>query len=154
MCGGTIVAYSGLFWGLFPPTFNLGWHINSFWCFSQASPLPPSVSSSATQVFTALSRCYARAWRRAEPRGSWTKEKGRRNRTSEWSLAQEEKEWTRGIWRPNAQQDILEPKTDYKMVAALAAPNDYSKPKTLIRRKETLNLKIGNPHNGALPLIL
>ena len=39
-----------------------------------------------------LSRCYARAWRRAGPRGSWTKEKGRRNRTSEWSLAQEEKE--------------------------------------------------------------
>ena len=39
----------------------------------------------------ALSRCYARAWRRAGPRGSWTKEKGRTNRTSEWSLAQERK---------------------------------------------------------------
>ena len=39
-----------------------------------------------------LSLCYARAWRRAEPRGSWTKEKERRNRTSEWNLAQEEKE--------------------------------------------------------------
>ena len=39
-----------------------------------------------------VSRYYARAWRRAGPRGSWTKEKGRRNRASEWSLAQEEKE--------------------------------------------------------------
>ena len=42
-------------------------------------------------VIPTLSRCYAHAWRRAEPRGSWTKEKGRRNRTSEWSLAQKEK---------------------------------------------------------------
>ena len=40
----------------------------------------------------AVSRYYTRAWRRAGPRGSWTKEKGRRNSASEWSLAQEEKE--------------------------------------------------------------
>ena len=52
-------------------------------------------------------------------------------------------------------------KTDYKMVAASAAPNDYDRTLTLIDEKETLNLsgiprtlKIGNPHNGALPLLL
>ena len=43
------------FGGYFPLTFDLGRHINSFWRFSHASPLPPSVSSSATQVFTARS---------------------------------------------------------------------------------------------------
>ena len=51
------------------------------------------------------------------------------------------------------------------MVAALAAPNDYDKTLTDEEEKKTLNLtldlcgiprtlKIGNPHNGALPLLL
>ena len=47
------------------------------------------------------------------------------------------------------------------MVAALAVPNDYDKTETLTDEKETLNLsgiprtlKIDNPHNGALPLLL
>ena len=50
---------------------------------------------------------------------------------------------------------------DYKMVVAQAAPNDYDKTLTDEEEKKTLNLsgiprtlKIGNPHNGALPLLL
>ena len=39
-----------------------------------------------------LSRCYAHAWRRAGPRGSWTKEYRRRNRKWNGSFAQEEEE--------------------------------------------------------------
>ena len=53
--GGQLLRIQDCFGGYFPLTFNLGRHINSFWRFSQASPLPPSVSSSATQVFTARS---------------------------------------------------------------------------------------------------
>ena len=57
---------------------------------------------------------------------------------------------------------ILEPKTEYKMVAALAAPNDYDKTETLTDEKENpkpkwytlTHSKMGNPNNGALPLLL
>ena len=92
----------------------------NWFCGASLRPIQPLVLTpyresllTDTTIWT-LSRCYARAWRRAGPRGSWTKEKGRRNSASEWSLAQVEKEWTRGRWRPNAQQDILEPKPNTK----------------------------------------
>ena len=39
-----------------------------------------------------VSRCYARVCKRAGPRGSWTKEKGKRNRARKGSFAQEEVE--------------------------------------------------------------
>ena len=63
----------------------------------------------------ALSRCYSRAWRRAGPRGSWTKEYRRRNRTSEWKLCSRRRRMdkrldrTRGR-RQDDQQDVLSPK--------------------------------------------
>ena len=53
--GGVLLRIQDCFGGYFPLTFNLGCHIKSFWCFSQASPLLPSVSSFATQVFTTRS---------------------------------------------------------------------------------------------------
>ena len=61
---------------------------------SSASNSPRSATIFPTHPYRhiTLSRCYARAWRRAEPRGSWTKEKGRRSRARKGSFAQEEEE--------------------------------------------------------------
>ena len=62
---------------------------------------------------------------------------------------------------PNAQQDILEPKTEYKNGGRVGRTERLLETETLTDEKKTLNLsgiprtlKIGNPHNGALPLLL
>ena len=64
---------------------------------------------------------------------------------------------------PNAQQDILEPKTEYKNGGRVGRTERLLETETLTdeEEKKTLNLsciphtlKIGNPHNGALPLLL
>ena len=73
---------------------------------------------------------------------------------------------TRGRWRQDDQQDILKPKE--RLQPRPRRPDSkYKMKETLkeIRCKETLKetldlsgipltLKIGNPHNGALPLLL
>ena len=53
---------------------------------------------------------------------------------------------TRGRWRQDDQQDILKPKE--RLQPRPRRPNSKYK------MKETLTLKIGNPNNGALPLLL
>ena len=65
---------------------NEGGTCKGYSCEKRKRPQHPVV------VKSTVSRCYARAWRRAGPRGSWTKEKRRRNRTWNGSFAREEEE--------------------------------------------------------------